>query len=43
MFDRIARSYELLNILMTAGTNRLWNRVVVRASGVGVCGLSVCN
>jgi demethylmenaquinone methyltransferase/2-methoxy-6-polyprenyl-1,4-benzoquinol methylase len=35
MFDRIARSYELLNLLMTAGTNRLWNRVVVRASGVG--------
>jgi demethylmenaquinone methyltransferase / 2-methoxy-6-polyprenyl-1,4-benzoquinol methylase len=35
MFDRIARSYELLNILMTAGTNRLWNRVVVRASGAG--------
>ena len=33
MFDRIARSYELLNLLMTAGTNRLWNRVVVRASG----------
>ncbi len=35
MFDRIAHSYELLNLLMTAGTNRLWNRVVVRASGVG--------
>jgi demethylmenaquinone methyltransferase / 2-methoxy-6-polyprenyl-1,4-benzoquinol methylase len=35
MFDRIARSYELLNLLMTAGTNHLWNRVVVRASGVG--------
>jgi demethylmenaquinone methyltransferase/2-methoxy-6-polyprenyl-1,4-benzoquinol methylase len=34
MFDRIARSYELLNTLMTAGTNRLWNGVVVRASGV---------
>jgi demethylmenaquinone methyltransferase / 2-methoxy-6-polyprenyl-1,4-benzoquinol methylase len=35
MFDRIARSYELLNLLMTAGTNHLWNRVVVRASGAG--------
>ena len=35
MFDRIARSYELLNLLMTAGTNRFWNRVVVRASGAG--------
>jgi len=35
MFDRIARSYELLNLLMTAGTNRLWNGVVVRASDAG--------
>lgn len=34
MFDRIARSYELLNTLMTAGTNRLWNRSVLHAAGV---------
>jgi demethylmenaquinone methyltransferase/2-methoxy-6-polyprenyl-1,4-benzoquinol methylase len=34
MFDRIARSYELLNLLMTAGTNRLWNRSVLRAADV---------
>lgn len=34
MFDRIARSYELLNTLMTAGTNRLWNRNVLRAADV---------
>ena len=34
MFDRIAGRYELLNTVMTAGLNRLWNRQVVRASGL---------
>ena len=35
MFDRIAGRYELLNTLMTAGLNRVWNRRVLKASGVG--------
>ena len=35
MFDRIAGRYELLNTVMTAGLNRLWNREVVRATGSG--------
>ena len=34
MFDRIAGRYELLNAVMTAGLNRLWNREVVRATGL---------
>jgi demethylmenaquinone methyltransferase/2-methoxy-6-polyprenyl-1,4-benzoquinol methylase len=34
MFDRIAGRYELLNTVMTAGLNRLWNREVVRATGL---------
>jgi demethylmenaquinone methyltransferase / 2-methoxy-6-polyprenyl-1,4-benzoquinol methylase len=34
MFDRIAGRYELLNTLMTAGLHRLWNRKVVRATGL---------
>jgi demethylmenaquinone methyltransferase/2-methoxy-6-polyprenyl-1,4-benzoquinol methylase len=34
MFDRIAGRYELLNTVMTAGLNRLWNRQVVRAAGL---------
>jgi demethylmenaquinone methyltransferase / 2-methoxy-6-polyprenyl-1,4-benzoquinol methylase len=34
MFDRIAGRYELLNTLMTAGLHRVWNREVVRASGL---------
>ena len=29
MFDRIAGRYDLLNTVMTAGLNRLWNRTVV--------------
>src|SRR5215212_4514962 len=29
MFDRIADRYDLLNTVMTAGLNRLWNRTVV--------------
>ena len=34
MFDRIAGRYELLNTIMTAGLNRLWNRGAVRATGL---------
>jgi demethylmenaquinone methyltransferase / 2-methoxy-6-polyprenyl-1,4-benzoquinol methylase len=34
MFDRIAGRYDLLNTMMTAGLNRLWNRKVVRATGL---------
>ena len=34
MFDRIAGRYELLNAVMTAGLYRLWNRKVVRATGL---------
>ena len=34
MFDRIARRYELLNTLMTAGLHRVWNKKAVRATGV---------
>jgi demethylmenaquinone methyltransferase / 2-methoxy-6-polyprenyl-1,4-benzoquinol methylase len=35
MFDRIAGRYDLLNTVMTAGLHRLWNRKVVRATGLG--------
>ncbi len=35
MFDRIAGRYELLNAVMTAGLYKLWNRKVVRATGLG--------
>ena len=34
MFDRIAGRYDLLNIVMTAGLNRLWNRKVVTATNL---------
>ncbi|MBV9452701.1 MAG: ubiquinone/menaquinone biosynthesis methyltransferase [Rubrobacter sp.] len=34
MFDRIADRYELLNMLMTAGLHRLWNKKVVEATGL---------
>ena len=34
MFDRIAGRYELLNTVMTAGLNRLWNREVIRVSSL---------
>jgi len=30
MFDRIARRYELLNVVMTAGLNSIWNKIAVR-------------
>ena len=35
MFDRIAGRYELLNTVMTAGLNRLWNRRALVATGLG--------
>jgi demethylmenaquinone methyltransferase/2-methoxy-6-polyprenyl-1,4-benzoquinol methylase len=34
MFDRIAGRYDLLNTVMTAGLNRLWNRRVVDATAL---------
>jgi demethylmenaquinone methyltransferase/2-methoxy-6-polyprenyl-1,4-benzoquinol methylase len=34
MFDRIAGRYDLLNTVMTAGLNRLWNIKAVRATGL---------
>ena len=34
MFDRIAGRYDLLNTVMTAGLHRLWNRKIVRATGL---------
>ena len=34
MFDRIAGRYDLLNTVMTAGLNRLWNRRVIAAAGL---------
>ena len=34
MFDRIAGRYELLNAVMTAGLYKLWNRRIVRATGL---------
>ncbi len=35
MFDRIAGRYDLMNTIMTAGLNRLWNRKVIGATGLG--------
>jgi demethylmenaquinone methyltransferase / 2-methoxy-6-polyprenyl-1,4-benzoquinol methylase len=34
MFDRIAGRYELLNAVMTAGMYKIWNRKVVRETGL---------
>ena len=34
MFDRIAGRYDLLNTVMTAGLNRLWNRRALVATGL---------
>ena len=41
MFDRIANRYDLLNTIMTAGLHRLWNRKVVRATGLGPGGRAI--
>lgn len=38
MFDRIAGRYELLNTLMSAGLNRVWNRKVLNSAGLGAGG-----
>jgi demethylmenaquinone methyltransferase / 2-methoxy-6-polyprenyl-1,4-benzoquinol methylase len=35
MFDRIAGRYDFMNTVMTAGLNRLWNKKVVRTTGLG--------
>ena len=34
MFDRIAGRYELLNTLMSAGLNRIWNKKAIQAAGL---------
>ena len=34
MFNRIAGRYDLLNVLMTAGLNRTWNKRAVEATGL---------
>ena len=34
MFDRIAGRYELLNALMSAGLNRIWNKKGLQATGL---------
>ena len=34
MFDRIAGRYELLNALMSAGLNRIWNEKALQATGL---------
>jgi demethylmenaquinone methyltransferase / 2-methoxy-6-polyprenyl-1,4-benzoquinol methylase len=34
MFDRIADRYDLMNTVMTAGLNRLWNRRVIDAAAL---------
>ena len=34
MFNRIAGRYELLNALMSAGLNRIWNKKAVAATGL---------
>jgi demethylmenaquinone methyltransferase/2-methoxy-6-polyprenyl-1,4-benzoquinol methylase len=41
MFDRIAGRYDLLNTVMTAGLNRLWNRRVVDAAALNPGGTAL--
>jgi demethylmenaquinone methyltransferase/2-methoxy-6-polyprenyl-1,4-benzoquinol methylase len=41
MFDRIAGRYDLLNTVMTAGLNRLWNRRVVDAASLNPGGTAL--
>jgi demethylmenaquinone methyltransferase/2-methoxy-6-polyprenyl-1,4-benzoquinol methylase len=41
MFDRIAERYDLLNTVMTAGLNRLWNRRVVEAASLNPGGTAL--
>lgn len=41
MFDRIARRYELLNVVMTAGLNRIWNKKAVQATRLRPGGLAL--
>jgi len=41
MFDRIAGRYELLNTVMTAGLHRIWNRRVVKATGLRPGGMAL--
>ncbi len=41
MFDRIADRYDLLNTVMTAGLNRLWNRRVVNAASLNPGGTAL--
>jgi demethylmenaquinone methyltransferase / 2-methoxy-6-polyprenyl-1,4-benzoquinol methylase len=41
MFDRIADRYDLLNVVMTAGLNRLWNRRVVDAASLNPGGTAL--
>ena len=41
MFDRIADRYDLMNTVMTAGLNRLWNRRVVDAASLNPGGTAL--
>ena len=41
MFDRIAGRYDLLNTVMSAGLNRLWNRRVVETSALNPGGTAL--
>jgi demethylmenaquinone methyltransferase / 2-methoxy-6-polyprenyl-1,4-benzoquinol methylase len=41
MFDRIADRYDLLNVVMTAGLNRLWNRRVIDAASLNPGGTAL--
>src|SRR3954470_23045955 len=35
MFDRVARGYDLLNSVMTAGLHHQWRRRAVELAGIG--------